>query len=647
MQNSQKHSLDENVVFLPVTESSPEFLHCERERQAVERLLSAGPEAFYSSIDTERSGSFLSPQEVSQITGWAQDYHVSQLQLQREENGEKEENLQIEDFSSTYFPAYSDTPAPCLELGWPEKGSWMGRESVTVHTSPPAEGQPHIREIIRRHLQRASQVIAIVADRLTDGAIIRDLHNAASRGVPVYIILNQRSIQENFMLNRLRHLNMHVRILGGKTFCSRKGRMVVGEMKDKFVLVDLQTVIHGSYSLTWTDAHLHRQLITVLKGPVVESFDKEFRILYAASLPIPDPRKVDSIQANVTHQLKDFTDLHLSNHLPMEPEIITPPSPPADFPLDWEAMGVIQRDGCFPDDPVNHHEEIVAVERPLKNKTFFDTKTPVINYFSHNKNQLQDQARIRENTTQETNNLQDKSTSFNNTQSSLTDNLNLTGTETQKRLEHKSEFAFSRQLSKDKETNSDDRTTRRPGEKGREQTHKMIFSSNQKREQSRNERILEEEEDSIDENSKVENKPSSRKPLILRVPQAESFSSLSDIMKRLQGQESTSAELRRGPKAAMSELSQSMIDLSERNTDLNQDERGTSVPRLQASCFDPGSVTTGLALMKKRNDEIKSLLYRTPNTFLASSRPRSYSYGIQTDWRRLLKGRKEFWNEEK
>lgn len=41
--------------------------------------------------------------------------------------------------------------------------------------------------------------------------------------------------------------NMHVRVLGGKTFCSRTGRMVVGEMKDKFLLVDLETVIHGSY----------------------------------------------------------------------------------------------------------------------------------------------------------------------------------------------------------------------------------------------------------------------------------------------------------------------------------------------------------------------------------------------------------------
>ncbi|KAF7659190.1 hypothetical protein LDENG_00002300 [Lucifuga dentata] len=625
MSNSQEQNLDENVVFLPVTESSPEFLHCERERQAVERLLSAGPEAFYSSIDTERSGCFLSPQEVSQITSWAQDYHISQLQLEKEGNGE-EESPQIEDFSSTYFPAFSDTPAPCLELGWPEKGSWVGRGSVTVHTSPPAEGQPHIREIIRRHLQGASQVIAIVTDRLTDGAIIRDLHNAASRGVPVYIILNRRSILENFMLNRLRHPSMHVRVLGGKTFCSKKGRMVVGEMKDKFLLVDLQTVIHGSYSLTWTDAHLHRQLITVLKGPMVEPFDKEFRILFAASLPIPDPRRLDSIQANVTHQLKDFTDLCFSNHLPMEPEVITPPSPPADFPLDWEAMGVVQRENCIPDSPVNHHEEIMTIQRPV-NKTSFDTETPMINYVSHNKNRFQDQT--------------------SNTQPSPTDSFNLKGTETQKRLECKNELAFSRQLSKERSANSDDRTRRRPGKKGKEETHNMIFFSNQRKEQSKRESILEEEGDSMDEGSKVEHKPSSRKPLILRVPQTESFSSVSDIMRKLQGQQSTPAEHRRGSKAAKSELSRSMMDLSECNMNMNQDERGTSVPRLQASYFDLATVSPGLALMKKRNDEIKSLLYRTPNTFLPSNRPRSFSYGLQTDWRKLPIDKKEAWNEEK
>lgn len=49
------------------------------------------------------------------------------------------------------------------------------------------------------------QLIAIVTDGLTDSAITGDLYSAASRGVSVYIILNQRSIQEKLLLNRLQH----------------------------------------------------------------------------------------------------------------------------------------------------------------------------------------------------------------------------------------------------------------------------------------------------------------------------------------------------------------------------------------------------------------------------------------------------------
>ena len=157
MSNSQEQSLDEDAVFLPLNESSPDFLYCEKERQAVERLLSAGPEAFYSSIGTERSGCFLSSEEVSQITSWAQDYRFTQLQVQREENG-AESSSEMEDFCSTYFPRHSDTPAPNLDLGWPEKSSSAPVGSITVHTSPPAEGEPPVRGIIRWHLQKATQV---------------------------------------------------------------------------------------------------------------------------------------------------------------------------------------------------------------------------------------------------------------------------------------------------------------------------------------------------------------------------------------------------------------------------------------------------------------------------------------------------------
>ncbi|XP_044030968.1 uncharacterized protein fam83e isoform X2 [Siniperca chuatsi] len=550
--------------------------------------------------------------------------HAAQ-EVQREVNGE-EGNSEMEDVCSTYFPSYSDTPAPNLELGWPEKSPWVSKGSVTVHTSPPVDGEPPVREIIRRHLQKASQVIAIVTDRLTDGAIIGDLHNAASRGVPVYIILNQRSIQENFTLNRFRHPNMQVRVLGGKSFCSRTGKMVVGEMKDKFLLVDLKTVIHGSYSLTWTDAHLHRQLITALSGPVVDSFDREFRILFAASLPIPDTWRVAGTHVDVTHPLKDLSDLRFQKHLPLEPEITNPPSPPTDSLLDWEAMGVVQRDCCFPDSLPDQQEEIMTKQMPLQNNMLFDTNTPIMDGFSTNRSQFVDKKRLSENTSPVGNNVPDKSTTLNNTLPSPTDP---TTPERRKRVEHLTEKALSRQLSIEKSTNLDDRTTTRLGDKTTEPAHNMIIlSSTKRRECSRRKSILEEER-SINET------PSSRKPIILRVPQSESYSSLSDIMKRFQPQQSTSGLCRRGSKAAVSEMSRSMMDLSV-HTDINPDERGVPVPRFKASCFDPGHITPAFALMKKRNDDLKSVLYRTPKTFLPRQRPRSSSYALNMDWRRSL-----------
>ncbi|TNN66205.1 Protein FAM83E [Liparis tanakae] len=544
MSSSQEQSLDENAVFLPVNEFSAEFLHCEKERRAVERLLNAGPEAFYSSIGTERSGCFLSSEEVSQISNWAQDYRSNAQQVQSQQVNGEEGSSEMEDVCSTYFPSQSDIPAPNLDLGWPEKVPWVPNGNVTVHTSPPAEGQPPVRQIIRRHLQKAGQVIAIVTDRLTDGAIIGDLHNAASRGVPVYIILNQRSIQENFTLNRLRHPNMRVRVLGGKSFCSRTGRMVVGEMKDKFLLVDLETVIHGSFSLTWTDAHLHRQLITVLSGPVVESFDREFRILFAASLPIPDTWSLAGIHLDVPHQQKDRSDLAFQRPHHLEPEMFNPPSPPADYLLDWEAMGVIQRNRCFPESPLDQHAEIMAKEIPLQSKMLFMKNTPIVEGF---RNQF-----------------------FENT-----------------RVDHI------------------------------------------RREQSRTEAILEDEHSVEPTSSKVENSPSSRKPLILRMPQSESTSSLSDIMKKVQPQHSTSGLLRKGPQAPVTDLSQSMMERSTHNPDGDR----VSVPRFKTSAFDPDYMTPALALMKKRNEELKPSLYRTPSDYLPRERPRSSNYA---HWRRSL-----------
>ena len=181
--------------------------------------------------------------------------------------------------------------------------------------------------------------------------------------------------------------NMQVRVLGGKTFCSREGRMVVGQMKDNYILVDLETVIHGSYryrlhkagifpeklclcyvmfpynsyftlhilsSLTWTDAHLHRHLVTLLSGPVVGSFDREFRILFAASLPVPEVRAAPLTVGDTTHyRMNESSDLWYPNRPLLGPLLSPPPPPPEGTPLDWEALGVFRRKSYPHDSPTD------------------------------------------------------------------------------------------------------------------------------------------------------------------------------------------------------------------------------------------------------------------------------------------------------
>ncbi|KAG9481636.1 hypothetical protein GDO78_010730 [Eleutherodactylus coqui] len=74
-------------------------------------------------------------------------------------------------------------------------------------------------------------------------------------------------------------------------------KQVTGVLKEKFLLVDCSTVITGTYSFTWCDSRLDRNLVTLFTGEITDSFDNEFRTLFAASRPlqrydfVKDPHK--------------------------------------------------------------------------------------------------------------------------------------------------------------------------------------------------------------------------------------------------------------------------------------------------------------------------------------------------------------------
>uniref|UniRef100_A0A8B9H212 Family with sequence similarity 83 member E n=1 Tax=Astyanax mexicanus TaxID=7994 RepID=A0A8B9H212_ASTMX len=368
MNNSQQQSLDETAVFSPLTESSPEFLHSEAERCALEHLLTSGPGAFYTKLSKEGLTHFLSPEEVNQVAGWAEDYRISEVLLDSG-NLEDESESGTQGFSNQYFPVHSDTPAPSLELGWPEEARLEGVDQAVVYTSPPVEQMPHVREVVRRLLQEATMVgtgfLLIDMDRdffcfdqWAESPVKVKVHCTLLffnyRFFPLKLgqILFHGTVYINFFICHF-FQNIRVRTAGGKTFYSRDGQMVVGELKENFILVDLKTVVLGSYSLTWTDAHLHRQLITVLSGPGVASFDREFRILYAESLPIPDlwksgrPVGVPNSDANTLYQPEYLEQFNQKIALMERPS--SPPPPPTDCSVDWEALGVIQWNEGLPD----------------------------------------------------------------------------------------------------------------------------------------------------------------------------------------------------------------------------------------------------------------------------------------------------------
>ncbi|XP_059813582.1 protein FAM83E-like [Hypanus sabinus] len=301
MASSQLQCLDEQHVNPCLTESLPQFVYSEGQRRALEALLSDGPSAYAHCLEEEGLRPFLSAAEAHSLLAGARPFRPSDTPGQQEDeellegpNGRELTRLSTANWSLTYWPTQSDAPPPFLALGWPEEGMWKGITRAAVYTNPPAEGAPTIKELVRRLLQNAQQVIAIVMDQFTDVDIFIDLVDTSRlRKIPVYVLLDQLNLPLFMAMARATNTNlwllehMRVRVLAGCSFCSRNGLTVDGSVKERFLLVDAEKVVTGSYSFTWTDARLHRHLATLLTGQVVDAFDREFRTLYASSRPLP------------------------------------------------------------------------------------------------------------------------------------------------------------------------------------------------------------------------------------------------------------------------------------------------------------------------------------------------------------------------
>ncbi|XP_040906450.1 protein FAM83B [Toxotes jaculatrix] len=252
-------------------------------RLAIDRLVSGGRDSYQEFLKGERIGSFLSEDELLFITE-----NVEQLPLQNhteEINGPPDNQSS----SGTYWPIHSDVVTPDLDLGWPEVMHEQLQTSVDMLFHPPRQNNPTIKEVIRKHIQDARQVIAIVMDTFTDVDIFREIVDASIRGVPVYVLLDDFNLKsfltmaenQDVKIQQLR--NMRVRTVKGQDYICRSGAKFHGAMEQKFLLVDCHTAIYGSYSFSWSFEKINLSMVQVITGHLVKSYDEEFRTLYARS----------------------------------------------------------------------------------------------------------------------------------------------------------------------------------------------------------------------------------------------------------------------------------------------------------------------------------------------------------------------------
>ncbi|KAI4882458.1 hypothetical protein NFI96_012957 [Prochilodus magdalenae] len=300
MAESQLECMDDNHVNQKIPETKPEFYYSEEQRVALEALLLKGDGDFKTRLAEYNTKDFLSARELKAICSTTVKYITSEEEEEENEAKKKEKKEQKDQqaqarsadsasLRSTYWPEKSDTDVPVLDIGWPNSGFFKGVTRVEVHTHPPKENGPHIKQVVRTLIQKASKVIAIVMDLLTDLHVLQDLLDAAStRRVPVYIILDIQGVPHFLdMCNRLQigsqHLqNIRARTVKGVGFDMSFGR-IPGSLSTKYMLVDGEKVMFGTYSFSWSSSRMDRNMITVMSGQVVEFYDNDFRELYAIS----------------------------------------------------------------------------------------------------------------------------------------------------------------------------------------------------------------------------------------------------------------------------------------------------------------------------------------------------------------------------
>ncbi|KAJ0033494.1 hypothetical protein NQD34_000601 [Periophthalmus magnuspinnatus] len=255
-------------------------------RLAIYALLCGGIESYEEFLRAEQINHFLSEQEIAFILENAELPVI-------EDEGEGKGVIPEENGVSTYFPTESDEVVPDLDLGWPEISLEETDTSISVLFNPPRQDTPSIKEVVRKQIEEARQLIALSMDVFTDVDIFKELICAALRGVVVYLLLDQTNFSSFLNMSQKLGVNLsdiktiRVRTVQGLQYQCQSSMKFNGALEQKFILIDCRTVLYGTYSYTWTFEKLNLSMVLVITGQLVSSYDEEFRRLYARSTVPP------------------------------------------------------------------------------------------------------------------------------------------------------------------------------------------------------------------------------------------------------------------------------------------------------------------------------------------------------------------------
>ncbi|XP_077380039.1 uncharacterized protein LOC144020430 [Festucalex cinctus] len=284
---ASKESLLSGLSALKDTDPPPYIQphYKESYRLAIYALLCGGKDAYNDFLQAEQINHFLSEKEIRFILENAEAPVVED----DDDADADRRRLGVEPGPSTYFPLDSDEEVPDLDLGWPEVALEDQDTSISLLFHPPRANTPTIKEVVRKQIQDAKQVVAIAMDVFTDVDIFKEVLGATLRGVVVYILLDEghfgsfHAMTHRAGVNIQDLKNIRVRTVRGQQYRCQSGLKFHGGLEQRFILVDCRTVLYGTYSYTWSFEKINVSMVLVVTGQLVSSYDEEFRRLYARS----------------------------------------------------------------------------------------------------------------------------------------------------------------------------------------------------------------------------------------------------------------------------------------------------------------------------------------------------------------------------